>query len=412
MNQNDRNLIVDFEQCPSTWQRIKLGDICDIIGGFAAPKGDEPFKNGTIPYIRMQDLGKYHRTYNLTETKDKLNLNFVQKNKSRIIKKGSILIPRSGSVALNHRAILGVDACIVSHICALSLKSSAIDNEFLYYVLCNFDMEKIVKKTTGLDAITFDDVKRIVIPIPPYEIQKKIVSILIKADNMKEKRKKSIQYVSKLIQSAFAEIFGDPSSLIMKENHTKLSKVANLRGGIAMNKDRRSGMNRIPYITIRNVYREEFDLSDLRTISVSESDLEKWHLEYGDLCVLEGGDKADVGRTAVYQNQPIPCVHQNHIFRVRLNKNMLNPFFVSAYLNSDYVRTIFSRLAKATTGIYTLNLTELGKIEIPIPMISKQKEFEMIYLKIRKIQNSIVDEEKLYDLYEELQFKSFKGQLT
>jgi type I restriction enzyme S subunit len=124
MNDTAANL----DQCPSSWPRIVLGSLCDIIGGFAAPKGEEPFKEGMVPFVRMQDLGRYHRTTNLVKTKDKLNLDYVTKRRLRIIGKGSILIPRSGSVSLNHRAILGIDACIVSHICALALKSSNYDN--------------------------------------------------------------------------------------------------------------------------------------------------------------------------------------------------------------------------------------------------------------------------------------------
>jgi len=37
---------------------------------------------------------------------------------------------------LNHRAILGVDAYMVSHICALEVKdSNKVNNEYLYYYL-------------------------------------------------------------------------------------------------------------------------------------------------------------------------------------------------------------------------------------------------------------------------------------
>jgi len=95
------NVIIDFAQCPDDWPRVELGSVCDVVGGFATPKGGEPFVNGTIPFVRMKDLGRYHRTTNLVETRDRLNLGYITKHKLRIIGKGSILIPRSGSVCMH-----------------------------------------------------------------------------------------------------------------------------------------------------------------------------------------------------------------------------------------------------------------------------------------------------------------------
>ena len=146
-------------ELPDGWEWKSLGSICEIIGGKPNPKGEEPFKEGTIPFVKMKDLGKYHLTTNLTKTETSFNDKFVNESNSRIIKKGAILIPRSGSVALNHRAVLGVDACIVSHICALELKDSNINEFFLYYALTKIDMRKYMKKTTGLDLITFQELE-------------------------------------------------------------------------------------------------------------------------------------------------------------------------------------------------------------------------------------------------------------
>ena len=134
----------------------KLIDLCNIMGGKPAPKAEEAFDKDGIPFVRMKDLGRYHLTTNLVLTDDKINKSFAKENNLNTTPKGAILLPRSGSVALNHRAILGQDSIIVSHICALVAKDeSKISNRFLYYWLCRYDMNKIAKKTTGLDAINF-----------------------------------------------------------------------------------------------------------------------------------------------------------------------------------------------------------------------------------------------------------------
>ena len=96
-------------QIPKEWEIKTIDDVADVYGGNAAPQDDDDaFYEGTIPFVRMQDLGKYHMTNNLKITKDKMNSDYVKVKRLKIIKKGAIIIPRSGSVAMNHRAILSI----------------------------------------------------------------------------------------------------------------------------------------------------------------------------------------------------------------------------------------------------------------------------------------------------------------
>ena len=188
-----------------------IGELCNVIGGKPAPTENEAFENGIIPFLRMKDLGAYHLTNNLVNIESKLNLDYVTKKKLIPIKKGAILLPRSGSVALNHRAILGVDAVIVSHVCALEIiNQKELDTKYFYYYMTKVNMSSITKKTTGLDAITFEDLRQIKIPLPDLKTQQKIAAILEQADAARQKRKQANQLTEQFLQSVFLEMFGDP----------------------------------------------------------------------------------------------------------------------------------------------------------------------------------------------------------
>jgi type I restriction enzyme S subunit len=143
---------------------------------------------------------------------DYLDRDFATSHNLIPIKAGAILMPRSGSVGLNHRAILGIDAVIVSHICALEITDPAISKEFLYRYLCRIRLDKITKKTTGLDAINFADLRKVEVPIPPIDEQKKIAAILDKADEIGRKRQQALGLADALLRSTFVEMFGDPVS--------------------------------------------------------------------------------------------------------------------------------------------------------------------------------------------------------
>ena len=192
------------------WEKKKLGEVCEIYGGDPAPQDKVYFDNGSIPFVRMQDLGRYHMTDNLNKTVDMVNHFAVEHLNLTVFPKGCILIPRSGSVYTNHRAILGVDACVVSHIAILKPKES-INELYLYYYLCNFDMNEISSFTTGLDLISFKDLKEVHVFFPPLPEQKRIASYLKEkidqAEKLRETLEKELETLNALPQSILSKAF-------------------------------------------------------------------------------------------------------------------------------------------------------------------------------------------------------------
>ena len=161
------------------WPTKKLGAICDVNGGNAAPQNYAVFSNDGIPFVRMQDLGRYHVTDNLTETRDKIKKEAINKLGIKIFPKGSIILPRSGSVFANHRAILGIDAAVVSHIAILN-NYKGIEPRYLFWYLTQLDIGRHAVKTSNVDSISFQRLKKFEIPLPPVATQKQIVERLDK----------------------------------------------------------------------------------------------------------------------------------------------------------------------------------------------------------------------------------------
>jgi type I restriction enzyme, S subunit len=204
--------VIEIVPTLGRWPRVPLGDLCDIRGGFPAPQDDAAFEDGEIPFVRMKDVGRHHFTNNLCETDQSLNRAHFEKGRYQLTPRGSILIPRSGSVGLNHRAILTVDAVIVSHLCALVPTSKKVTTEFLYRFLCLADMRKLTKKTTGLDSIAFSDLRMVAIPLPPLAEQRQIAGVLDRAEALRAKRRSAFAQLDSLARSLFLDLFGDPAT--------------------------------------------------------------------------------------------------------------------------------------------------------------------------------------------------------
>lgn len=117
------------------------------------------------------------------------------------------------------------------------------------------------------------------------------------------------------------------------------------------------------------------DLSEVKTIPVRDKEIEKYRLLQGDLLITEGGDPDKLGRAAIWNGEIEVCLHQNHIFKVRPDPEQLLPEYLRELAGSRCGKAYFLRIAKKTTGIATINRTQLGNFPLLIPSLEIQREF-------------------------------------
>ncbi len=165
-------------ELPEGWRWVRLGDVAKIYAGSPAPQGEQYFREGKWPFVRVQDLGRYGQTTCLKETADYVNEYALQKYRLRLAKAGTILFPKSGAAILtNSRAILGVDAYIVSHLAAIEPLSDRLDTYWAYFWLCTVDMKEFIDNPS-YPSLRLSEISKLIIPLPPLEEQHRIVAHL------------------------------------------------------------------------------------------------------------------------------------------------------------------------------------------------------------------------------------------
>src|SRR5436309_3561883 len=98
----------------------------------------------------------------------------------------------------------------------------------------------------------------------------------------------------------------------------RLDQLGSVSGGITKNAGRASQSHRLPYLRVANVYANRLVLDHVEEIDASDADLERARLKVGDLLVVEGNGSIDqIGRVALWNAAIEPCIHQNHIIKVR-----------------------------------------------------------------------------------------------
>jgi type I restriction enzyme S subunit len=129
----------------------------------------------------------------------------------------------------------------------------------------------------------------------------------------------------------------------------------------------------VSYMAVANVQDGNLNLDLVKTIQASASEIERYRLLPGDLLLTEGGDPDKLGRGTTWKDEIIPCIHQNHIFRVRANSPFVDMSFLSRLVASPVGKAYFLSKAKQTTGIASINLTQLRSFPVPLAPLNEQR---------------------------------------
>ena len=400
---------MELENLPEGWEIRSLGEVAEIKAGDPAPQKEKYFENGNIPFVRMQDLGKYHRTTSLIRTTDKVNKQAIEECKLRIFPEGSVILPKSGSVYLNHRAILGINACVVSHIAILIPKTEVI-GEFLYYILLTIDMSKWGHKTTGLDSLNLRSLGKIKIPLPPLEEQKKIVEILQFADYLKERRREAIKLIDKIVMSVFYDMFGDPATNPKGWEVKKLGDIVqDVRYGITRTVNKKE--QGVPVLRVTDINNNgSINSNRILNADLTEEEIEKYRLKPGDILIARSG--ATAGKCGIYDGTPEIAAFASYIIKITLDKSIVLPKFLHTFLNlGEGKRELLS--GKGGSAQPNINSKSIKSIIIPLPPLDLQQEFAEIVSKLEAKRKKMEEaEEKLEMLYQILLRQAFTGKLT
>ena len=157
------------------WKEIK--DICEIRrGSFPQPYTDKKWYggNGSMPFIQVADMNDDNF---LLKNKTNKTISIEGQKYSYLVPKNSIICSIQGTIG--RIAETQYDAYIDRTIALFNnFKIKLINKFFIYSLKIKFNYEKQFARGTTLKTITKEEIKKFKIPIPPLEIQNKIVEIL------------------------------------------------------------------------------------------------------------------------------------------------------------------------------------------------------------------------------------------
>ncbi|MCI5209774.1 MAG: restriction endonuclease subunit S [Candidatus Electrothrix sp. ATG2] len=381
---------------PDDWRSVELSDCVDILDHLRVPvneeqrnlfQGDTPYygangQQGTIkgwlfdePLILMAEDGGYFDDYENRPVAYKISGRAWVNNHAHVLR------PKDG-----------------------------YDFNYIFYALEHKNVLPFIKGGTRA-KLNQKELREVVIYVPQHKnVQEKISQILLSVDDSLKATQKLIHKYQQIKYSLMHDLFtrgvtGDgklrppreqapelyketPIGWIPKEWDVRsLAQLSDITSGVTLSSKVTSGQDiAIPYLRVANVQDGYLDLADVKKIKVNRITFEKLKLKQGDVLMNEGGDFDKLGRGTVWQGEIANCIHQNHVFRVRVNSSQLEPFYLAYWSQSEFGKKYFVLSSKQSTNLASINSTQLKAFPIGLPGFDEQKR---IVVRINAINEKI-----------------------
>lgn len=380
-------------------EKIKIGDVCDILNGYAFKS--ENYVDSGIRIIRISNVQKGY-----IEDSTPAFYSFDTMGLSKfMLEEGDLLMSLTGNVgrvAILEKELL--PAALNQRVACLRLKSNKITKSYLFHFLnSNFFEQQCIMASNGVAQknMSTEWLKDYEIPLYTPNQQEEIVTVLNAAQSILSSRRQQLQKLDELIKARFVELFGDPRINPNKYPVCQLSDyivflTSGSRGWAQYCADDGTEW----FITIKNVKDCHIETDNMQPINApNNAEAKRTRVQEGDLLI---SITADLGRTGVvtkeiaehgaYINQHLTCI--------RLKQDVLNPLYVAYFMESPAGKEQFE--SKNQSAVKAgLNFNSINSLRLMIPPLDDQNAFIDFIKQTDKskavIQKALAEAQLLFD---------------
>jgi type I restriction enzyme S subunit len=394
------------------WNEVTLGTLAPDSGAFVdGPFGSclkaSEYLNSGVPVIRLQNIKP--NNFNAE------NLRFISNLKAKELQRHNfkvddVIITKLGepcgiACQVPNNQESGI---IVADVVRFRGDLNRINHRYLIYFLNSpygqRQVSRLAKGTTR-QRINLSDIKKIRIPLPPLEEQKRIAAILDKADAIRRKRIEAIALTEELLRSTFLEMFGDPVTNPKGWKTDLFGNVGVLNRGKSKHRPRNdpSLLNgKYPLIQTGDVANCK-GVIETYTQTYSEKGLAQSKMwDAGTLCITIAANIAETGILG------FDACFPDSVVGFQPNEKTTNEY-VQGWL--QFLQPVLEDRAPQSAQ-KNINLEILRKLDLPVPPIELQRKFSALTQKIRDSAGKNESNEVLLDnLFNSLLQKAFRGEL-
>lgn len=254
-----------------------------------------------------------------------------------------------------------------------------LDVDYLCYSLMFYDVTGLVNGATR-QKLTQADMRKMEIPFPPLDEQRKIAAVLDKVSSLIAKRRQQLDKLDDLVKSRFIEMFGDPVENPHGFRKVALSELAEIKigpfGSLLHKEDYIEGGH--PLLNPSHIVDGKVVPDSKLTISDKKYDeLEAYHLHIGDVVM---GRRGEMGRCAVVPSEGFLCGTGSLLIRT---KGEVTADYIQKIISFPLFRKTIEDMAVGQT-MPNLNVPIVSKFQIIKPPIEVQKNYYKFVTQIDK----------------------------
>lgn len=351
----------------------KLGDVCEILNGFAFRS--EQYVDEGIRIIRISNVQKGY----IEDSSPVFYPSDSEEAQKYRLEENDLLISLTGNVgrvAILSKAYL--PAALNQRVACIRIKNeNELYKPYLFHLLnSDFFESRCIKASKGVAQKNMSTqwLKDYEIGLPSIEEQRRIAAVLDKVTDLITQRRAQLDKLDLLVKSRFVEMFGDPVENPFSYPQKKLSEYVEFLTSGSRGWSQYFSNEGEYFITIKNVKNCAITLDNMQHIKAPDNaEALRTRVQEGDLLI---SITADLGRTGVvtkeiaehgaYINQHLTCI--------RLAKEKVLPLYAAYYLESPVGKSQFA--AKNQNGVKAgLNFNAINSLEIVVPPVEKQYEF-------------------------------------
>lgn len=354
--------------CPEGVKWKKISEICTKISSGGTPlSSNSQYYNGTIPWLRTQEVD-WNDVY---DTSIKITKEAIDNSSAKLIPINCVIVAMYGATAakvcINKIELTTNQAC-----CNLQIDAEQALYKYVYYWICN-NYNRLKCMGEGSQGnLNAKKIKDFEIPLPPLEVQNRIVEILDKMTSLTAEldcRKRQYEYYrDKLL--TFNEIGGGNRQVEWK----KISEIGTVYRGVAYSKKDFTETG-TPCIHYGQIYTRYGTFANKTFTYVSEQLSKGKRLaKKGDVIMAVTSENTeDVGKCLAWLGEDEILI-SNHACYIR---HTLNPKYLAYFLQSSYFFNYKKRISKGVKVI-DLDLNMFGDMLIPVPPLSEQSRIVSI----------------------------------
>lgn len=398
---NNAYRITEFGYIPIGWEVKKLKEISDFNNG----KGHEKFIDDQGKYIVINSKfistdGKVIKRS--TQNLSPLNVHDIAMVMSDLPNGKALakcfLVDKNDTYTLNQR------------IC--SIKGRDMNHTYLYYSLNRNSYFLKFDDGVGQTNLRKDEVLECPILVPPIQEQQKIANILSSFDDQIENTDQLIAKTKELkkglLQQLLTKGIGhtefkqtELGEIPVEWATTKLSEMSDFitKGSTPTTYGYEWVESGIPFFKSDVVKEGRFVYGDYKFISEeAHSQMLRSQIKPGDLLITITGN---IGRVAIVPKEIKEANINQHIARIRIINEHVNPLFVYHWLNQEKLVEYY-QLIKTGLAYPQISLKQVRETIVPLPLGEEQQ-------KIVKILSTVDEQIETYEQEKEKYTELKKG---